>query len=114
MLRKPHILSLFLNSFRKFIKHEHSCNILYLKKIKILEREITTLNIRNRYLIKFRLSIRIFLISETCFIVTIRTKGRDTITTSDNPLSRLGNVTELVLFLSDEPFLSVSQHQVSL
>ena len=29
MLSKPHILLLFLNLFNKFIKHEHSCTILY-------------------------------------------------------------------------------------
>ena len=29
MLSKPRILSLFLNSFNKFNKNEHSCKILY-------------------------------------------------------------------------------------
>ena len=29
MLGKPRILSLYPNSFNKFIKHEHSCKILY-------------------------------------------------------------------------------------
>ena len=29
MLGKPHILSLFPNSFNKFIKNEHSCKILF-------------------------------------------------------------------------------------
>ena len=32
MLGKPHILSLFLNSFeKKTIKYEHSCKILYIE-----------------------------------------------------------------------------------
>ena len=29
MLGKPHVLSLFLNSFNIFKKHKHSCKILY-------------------------------------------------------------------------------------
>ena len=33
MLGKPCILSLFLNSFNKFIKHEHSCKIFLINTV---------------------------------------------------------------------------------
>ena len=35
MLNKPHILSLFPNSFNKSIIHEHSCKILYFFNVLI-------------------------------------------------------------------------------
>ena len=35
MLNKPSILSLFLNSFNIFIKHEYSCKILYVVVIEV-------------------------------------------------------------------------------
>ena len=36
MLGKPRILSLFINSFNKFNKHDHSCKILYIHLRSIL------------------------------------------------------------------------------
>ena len=46
MLNKPHILSLFLNLFNEFSKHEHSCNseILYVYNIIVPKSRIKYLS----------------------------------------------------------------------